>query len=411
MNLLAYLYNLLYDLGGHFRLYRKNRGKIMQKEKSIFQQFDYGLLTLLVLLAGISLLSIYSATMGPDSFYYVKRQIMWYGIGVVIIGIILIFDYRRLKELSLPFYIIGILLLLYVIFFGEEAKGAQRWIDLGPFRLQPSEFMKIFLVISIANLLTKVQEKLETRSLRDDAIVTGKIGLLSILPFALILQQPDLGTSLVLVGIVAGMLLIAGISWRLLLLLLVLGISLIAGLVFLYFTNIEVFSLLIKKHQLPRIYGWLDPHSDATGYGYQLIQALLAIGSGQLMGKGFSHGSQAQGGWIPEVHTDFIFAIIGEEFGFIGASILISIYFILIYRLVQIALSCNDTFGSYLVSGIIGMLVFQIFQNIGMTLGLMPITGLALPFISYGGSALLTNIIAIGIVLNIAMRTKTYMFD
>lgn len=141
------------------------------------------------------------------------------------------------------------------------------------------------------------------------------------------------------------------------------------------------------------------------------MQAMLAIGSGQLFGRGLGEGIQAQGGWIPEVHTDFIFAVIGEEFGFIGASFLISIYFIFIYRLVQIALSSNDLFATYVISGIIGMILFQVFQNIGMTIGLVPITGLALPFISYGGSALISNMIAVGIVLNIAMRTKTYMFD
>lgn len=384
---------------------------IMEKEKPIIQQLDFGLLFIILLLAGISLIAIYSATSGPDSFYFVKRQIMWYVVGFVSIIGILFVDYRRLKELSFPLYFVGILLLVLVVFIGVEENGAQRWLEILGYRFQPSEFMKIFLVIAIAHLLNKIQEKQEVKSLRDDMVLTGKIGLLSILPFGLILQQPDLGTAIVLIGIVAVMLLIAGISWRILFILVILGIALITGLVFLYFINFDLFTVFIKPHQLPRIYGWLDPYSDAGGDGYQLIQSLLAIGSGQLLGKGFAGGAQAQGGWIPEVHTDFIFAVIGEEFGFIGASILISIFFILIYRLVQIALTCNDTFGSYLVAGVIGMLVFQVFQNIGMSIGLMPITGLALPFISYGGSALITNMLAIGIVLNVAMRTKVYMFD
>jgi rod shape determining protein RodA len=383
----------------------------MEKEKPIIQQLDFGLLFILLLLAGISLIAIYSATSGPDPFYFVRRQIIWYLVGFTAIIGILFVDYRRLKELSIPLYAIGIFSLVLVVFIGEEAKGAQRWIEFAGFSFQPSEFMKIFLVIIIAHILNKTQEKLEVKSLRDDMILTGKIGIISIVPFGFILQQPDLGTALVLVGIVASMLLIAGISWRILFSLAIAGIALIIGLVFLYFVNLELFSLFIKAHQLPRIYGWLDPYSEAGGYGYQLIQSLLAIGSGQLLGKGFTQGAQAQGGWVPEVHTDFIFAVIGEEFGFIGASILISLYFILIYRLVQIALTCNDTFGSYLVAGVIGLLVFQIFQNIGMSIGIMPITGLALPFISYGGSALITNMLALGIVLNVAMRTKVYMFD
>jgi cell division protein FtsW (lipid II flippase) len=196
----------------------------------------------------------------------------------------------------------------------------------------------------------------------------------------------------------------------LLTLLTVTAISFVSWLVFIHFTNFELFTKLFREHQLIRFYGWLDPYSYASTHGYQLIQSLLSIGSGQLAGKGFLSGGHAQV-WVPEVHTDFIFAVIGEQFGFIGASFLISIYFLLVYRLVQIALTCNDTFGAYLVSGVIGMIIFQAFQNISMTVGLMPVTGIALPFISYGGSALLTNMVAIGIVLNVSMRTKTYMFD
>lgn len=384
----------------------------MKKEKTLIQQVDYGLLTILLLLTGISLLAIYSATSGVDPFYFVKRQIIWYAAGFVVVLAVLFIDYRKLRLLSIPLYALGIILLMIVAFFGDERKGSQRWIEISSgVAIQPSEFMKIFLIIAIAQLLTKYQEQTEEKSLRNDFILTGKVGLLAIVPFLFILKQPDLGTALVLIGIVAVMLLVSGISWRILFLFLFSGIGLIVFLVFLYFVNFDLFSKFIAPHQLDRIHGWLDPQGTAGREGYQLIQAMLAIGSGQLFGRGLGEGIQAQGGWIPEVHTDFIFAVIGEEFGFIGASFLISVYFIFIYRLVQIALSCNDLFGTYIVSGIIGMLLFQVFQNIGMTIGLVPITGLALPFISYGGSALISNMLAVGIVLNIAMRTKTYMFD
>jgi len=380
----------------------------MNTEKTnVFQRIDFNLIFILFLLAVISLVAIYSSS--PGHFY---TQLTWYIIGFVIMMLSLLIDYRRLMDLSWPLYISGVLLLLYVAFFGVEAKGAQSWIQIGNFfRIQPAEFMKIFLVISIAHLVTKWQEKQEEKSLKNDIILTIKIALISILPFGLIVTQPDLGTAMVIIGMIAVMLIVSGISWRILVLLLILGISVIMGLVFLYFTNIEIFNMIIKQHQLPRIISWLDPEADPKNTGYQLIQSLLAIGSGQLVGKGFTEGSQIQGGWIPEVHTDFIFAVIGEEFGFIGASVLVSVFFILVYRLVQIALSCNDLFGSYVVAGIIGLIVFQVFQNIGMTIGVVPITGIALPFISYGGSALVTNMLAMGIVLNIAMRTKNYMFD
>lgn len=167
---------------------------------------------------------------------------------------------------------------------------------------------------------------------------------------------------------------------------------------------------MIEPHQLDRIYGWLDPDSDTSGIGYQLNQAILGIGSGQLFGAGFLEGMQTQSDVIPEIHTDFVFTVIGEEFGFLGAMVLLVIYFLLFYRMIMISLTCNNLYGSYLVAGVVGLLVFQVFQNIAMTIGLMPITGLALPFISYGGSALLTNMMAIGIVLNVHYRTKNYMF-
>ncbi|MDQ0339736.1 rod shape-determining protein RodA [Caldalkalibacillus uzonensis] len=385
----------------------------MTKEKSVWQRLDYGLLFLVFLLSLCSFIAIYSATNVSEeygTYHFLIRQMIWYAFGFAVLLVMLLFDYRQLRHLSIPFYVTGIILLLLVMQFGEEAKGAQRWITIFNFNLQPSEFMKIFLIIAIAHFLVREQAKTLKASFKQDLWLTVKVGLITIVPFFLILKQPDLGTSLVLVAIMGTMVLAAGISWRVIFLMATAFVAIITGLVFLYFVNFDLFSKFIASHQLSRIYGWLDPYSSPGQFGYQLIQALMAIGSGQLMGTGFNQGVQARG-YIPEVHTDFIFAVIGEEFGFIGASVLIAIYFILIYRLVQIALTCNDLFGSYLVAGIIGMLVFQVFQNIGMTIGLMPITGLALPFISYGGSALLTNMIAIGIVLNVHMRTKTYMFD
>jgi len=188
------------------------------------------------------------------------------------------------------------------------------------------------------------------------------------------------------------------------------GLSGLGGLIYLYFTNFELFSKFIASHQLARIYGWLNPAEYSQGYGFQLQQALLGIGSGQLTGSGFTQGYQVQSGRIPEAQTDFIFAVIGEEFGFIGTSILIILFFLLIYRIITIALNANSLFGVYICIGVIALFTFQVFQNIGMTIGLMPITGLALPFISYGGSALLTNMMALGLVTSVHLRTKNYMF-
>jgi rod shape-determining protein RodA len=385
----------------------------MTKEKSVWQQLDYGLLFILLLLSICSMAAIYSATHTDTVFgqyYFLTRQAIWYGVGFVALFCVLLVNYRHLKTFSVALYFFGITLLLLVMLIGEEVKGAKSWIPLFGFNLQPSELMKLFLVIALAHFLVHEQAKHPVPTFKSDLILTLKMGIITFIPFLLILIQPDLGTALCLIAILGAMILVAGISWRVILLLVFLFASLIVGLVVLYFVNFELFSKIIEDHQLVRIYGWLDPYSSPGSYGYQLLQALMAIGSGHLMGKGFAEGVQARG-YIPEVHTDFIFAVIGEEFGFIGTSILIAIYFVLIYRMVQIALSCNDTFGSYLVAGIIGLIVFQVFQNIGMTVGVMPITGLPLPFISYGGSSLITMMMAMGLVLNVHMRTKSFMFD
>ncbi|WP_202078709.1 rod shape-determining protein RodA [Caldalkalibacillus salinus] len=385
----------------------------MENEKPLYHQLDIGLLFLSVILAGFSLVAVYQATSAGSGLTYVYRQMMWYGIGYGIVFASLFVDYRRLKDLAYPLYGFGLFLLILVMSpLGVDKKGAQRWIDVGFTNIQPSEFVKIFIIIIIAYLLAKYQEQHE-KSIRGDMNQVLRVGVLSIIPFAFILKQPDLGTSLVIVGIVAVMLLVAGIAWRILITLMLLAVSIIAGIVFLYFVNYDWFSKIIQGHQLERIHGWLNPELYASDMSYQLLQSLNSIGSGQLIGKTLDESVFVTPQWsrIPENHTDFIFAVIGEEFGFIGASVLLSVFFLMIYRMVQISLSCNDTFGSYLVAGCIGMTVFQVFQNIGMSIGIMPITGLALPFISYGGSALLTNMIALGIVLNVAMRTKIYMFD
>ncbi|AST96938.1 rod shape-determining protein RodA [Shouchella clausii] len=371
---------------------------------------DYTLLFLLFLLMCVSLVAIYSGAgqyFSDDPTYFVVRQLIWYGIGAVVIVAVMLVDFDLFRNFSIPVYAIGMVLLLAVEFFGVERNGAQRWI----FGIQPSEFMKIFLILALAHLLYKLTKDKQKRTFKEDMVVLGKILLVSLPPFFLILKQPDLGTALVIGSVIATMLLMSGIRWRILLSLVGMAIVGVAFLVYMHEAHFEFFSeYLIEPHQLDRIYGWLDPDSDTSGIGYQLNQAILGIGSGQLFGAGFMEGMQTQSDVIPEIHTDFVFTVIGEEFGFLGAMVLLVIYFLLFYRMIMISLTCNNLYGSYLVAGVVGLLVFQVFQNIAMTIGLMPITGLALPFISYGGSALLTNMMAVGIVLNVHYRTKNYMF-
>jgi rod shape determining protein RodA len=387
----------------------------VNERKNFIQQLDYTLLFLIFLLMCISLLAIYSAALAGqykfDPSYFVKRQVIFFIIGTVVMVGAMLIDYDLFKNFTIPLYVVGIILLVMVHFFGIERNGSQRWISIAGNDFQPSEFVKIFLVLALAHLLFIITKENRERTLKEDCIIVLKVVAVGFPPFFLILIQPDLGTALVIASIMATMLLMAGISWKIFTALGALVVSFLGTLVWLHNNYFEFFTdNLIRSHQLKRIYGWLDPESDPGGMGYQLLNAIQGIGSGKLYGKGFTEGVLSKSGAVPEIHTDFIFTVIGEEFGFLGATVLIVIYFLLFYRMIIIAFSCNNIYGSYLVAGVIGLLVFQIFQNIGMTIGLMPITGLALPFISYGGSALLTNMIAIGIVLNVNIRTRHYMF-
>ncbi|MBU9721059.1 MULTISPECIES: rod shape-determining protein RodA [Bacillaceae] len=390
----------------------------MQERKTSFQQLDFTLLFLLFVLMCISLLAVYSSSgpltdrWGLDPLYFVQRQVIWFAIGTILMMGAMSIDYDLFKNFSIPLYILGMILLFIVEFtpLGAAAGGAQRWIEVGPIRFQPSEFVKIFVIITLAHLLYNITKKPREKSFKSDAIVVGQIAGVGLPPFIFILIQPDLGTALVIGAIMFSMIIMSGVAYRMIGLLFSLVIMVIGALVWLHNHHFEIFNKIIKNHQLNRIYAWLDPQANIEDTGFQLYQAIQGIGAGQLYGSGLFQGVKSQSGIIPELHTDFIFTVIGEEFGFVGATVLLVVYFLLLYRMVIIAFNCNNTFGTYLVAGVIGLLVFQIFQNIGMTIGLMPITGLALPFISYGGSALITNMLAIGIVLNVNIRTKHYMF-
>lgn len=374
--------------------------------------FDYTIVFLVICLAIISLVVIYSVSgqyaPGGDSLYYPKRQLLFYVVGFIAMAVIAALDFEMLEKWTLAFYIFGMLLLIAVEFIGVVRYGAQRAISLKVIDIQPSEFMKFFLVLHISVLLARLGK--QRLRFRDSIVVTLKILFYTALPLLFIYRQPDLGTLLMIVFAVGTLILVSSISLKMGALLISIVTTALGTLIYLYFNHFELFSKYIHSHQLSRIYGWLNPTEYSQGFGYQLQQALLGIGSGQLTGSGFNSGYQVQSGRIPEAHTDFIFAVVGEEFGFIGTSILVILFFLLIYRIITIALNANSLFGVYICVGVIALFTFQVFQNIGMTVGLMPITGIALPFISYGGSALLTNMMALGLVTSVHLRTKTYMF-
>ena len=394
----------------------------MKEKNSNRFNIDLTLLFIILLLAIISVFTLYS--LEPylpakyEGYNFPLKQVVWYIAGSMAIVIVMLVDYDRLRQISWVFYGFGMVMLIMLHFhfppgIAKEVNGAWGWFEfpvLGT--LQPAEFMKVFLIIMLAHVLVVHNEKFKTHTNKSDIWLLVKIFAFALPPMGLIAMQPDLGTFLVLLFITACLILVSGIRWRILIPLISVGVIIIGLAAFLYINYPEEVDQFIEdsdfSHVASRFQGWLDPESHGRSGGYQLIRAMLSIGSGQLTGKGIGTFEVPN---IPERHTDMIFTAIAEQFGFIGASFVITLFFLLIYRLIHIALQNKDPFGSYLITGIIGMFTFQIFQNIGMSVQLLPITGLPLPFISYGGSSTLTYLLAIGIVLNIHYRTKEYMFD
>ncbi|MCH1626240.1 FtsW/RodA/SpoVE family cell cycle protein [Ferdinandcohnia quinoae] len=391
----------------------------MSKETSPTQKIDYSLLFILFLLAIVSSIAIRGAEpfLQPmlQGYNFVGKQLQWYVVGAIAIIGTMIIDFDRFKMISWYLYGFGMVLLfgLFVekyivdIPFADENKGATSWYNFPGMSFQPSELMKLFLIIVLSKIIAEHREKHPINTVKDDFLLIGKILLAASPPIGFLVLQPDMGMTMVYCSIIATLILVSGIKWKIILTVVFSVVFIIAVGVFLYFYFPDLFLKMIQGYQMNRFYGWIDPWNNSGNEGYQLVQSLLGIGSGQLEGKGF-HVSEVN---IPEGHTDFIFAVISEQFGFIGASIVISLFFLLIYRMIHIALESNDPFGSYLCAGVIGMITFQVFQNIGMTIGILPITGLPLPFISYGGSSLATFMIAIGMVLNVRSRTRKFMFD
>lgn len=363
----------------------------------LLRNLDFILIGVTALIILISLVIIGSATHinGPseDRYWYVERQGLFALANIAVIFIMLNFDYKSLEKFSGFLYAFNLAMLLAVMFVGQSALGAQRWIQIGPISLQPSEFSKLIMIIALAQILDKRTGKLNT--FKDIIPVFIYVGI----PFLLVLKQPDLGTSLVFLAILFGMIFVAGISMRHLMA--IVG----AGAAFL-----PIFWHFLKDYQKKRLTVFIDPNVDPLGSGYHIIQSKIAIGSGMLFGKGLFNGTQSQLNFLPENHTDFIFAVIGEELGFVGATLILLLYLILLYRGVKIAGAARDNFGMLVATGITSMLAFHLLVNVGMTAGIMPVTGIPLPLMSYGVSSLTTNLVSIGILLNIYMRRQKILF-
>lgn len=387
-----------------------------QKEKL---KLDYIIIFIILCFAAISIYTLYFIepylTQGKESFYI--KQAVYYVVGAIAAAVMMILDYDRFRKVAWILYGFGILLLIGLYVLPESISkvlgGARGWYEIPGTgqTIQPVEFMKIFLLITVAHVITSHNEKRSEPRITDDLWLLGKIMLVAIPPIILTAGLPDLGSAIVLTVIVGFLILVSGIKWRILLTIGLITIA-VLGLFFglyLLMPNVvqSVLNDTIFEHVLTRLEAFFDPQQNTGGSAYQINNVLLAIGSGQLAGKGFTEMEV----YIPVLESDMIFAAIAEQSGFIGSSIVITLFFLLIYRIILIALNCKDPFGSYLCAGIVGMITYQVVQNIGMTLKIMPITGLPLPFISYGGSSLIAFLMVIGIVLNVRSRMKTYMFD
>lgn len=364
--------------------------------KREWKNLDKVMLMVCILIVCVSLCIIGSAThinKGAINYDFVAKQGAAFVFNLMIVLFFCRYDYTKLKRFAKPLYVINLLMLAAVMFVGTSALGAQRWIQLGPITLQPSEFSKLIMIICTAALLSDRVGQLNTLK----SILP--IGLFVGIPFLLVLKQPDLGTSLVFMALSFGMLFVARIKGSLLRNIFLAGVLLA-----------PIGWHFLKDYQKSRISVFLNPNADPFGAGYHIIQSKIAIGSGMLFGKGLFQGTQSQLNFLPENHTDFIFSVIGEELGFLGCLFVLFLYFVLVYRALMTAKDCKDSFGMLLATGITSMWAFQILVNVGMTCGIMPVTGIPLPFMSYGVSALTTNMMALGIMLSIYMRQQTMIF-
>ncbi len=366
-------------------------------DRRLIKHFDYLTFSIVMLLSLIGIMTIYSATRPPvetlnhPDFYL--KQILWLVISLSALVMVTLFDYQWFYRLSRYLYIVGLIMLIVVLIAGKTTMGAQRWIMLGPLTFQPSEFFRIVFIIAFSAYLTTLQEPLQDKTYIKSAL------LFALFPLLLVSKQPDLGTTILLFFIFVSLSLIKGINRKFIALALVIAIISVPFLGHILWDR-------LKDYQKSRITAFISPEEDVAGAGYHINQSKITIGSGGLFGKGYLKGTQGPLRFLPEKHTDFIFAVYAEEWGFIGSVFLIGLYLLLLLRGLDTALKAKDEFGRLVAAGITSMFFIYLTVNVGMTMGILPIVGVPLPFVSYGGTALLSNFIAAGILISI--RTRRY---
>jgi len=372
-------------------------GRAFAAERRPIRHLDPALLLVSLTLSVIGLLSIYSSTrvtlqsLDQDPMLYVKKQVIALVLGIVLLLCIATIDYRFFKVYAGLTYAASMVTLVLVRIpgIGSSTNGAQRWFQFAGFQLTPSEFAKIALMLMLGAMLS------ELRASEPTAPDLLRLCIVAAIPVLLVFVQPDIGTTIVLLAITVGILVVAGTRLRHLLALALTAIVLVA----------LAFQLgVIRDYQIDRLTGFLDPQNSADTTSYNRKQAEIAIGAGGLFGRGYLSGVQTNLDFVPEQHTDFIFTVVGEEFGFLGAVFVLALFAILIWRAIRISYLSKDPFGTYVAAGIASMFAIQMFVNVGMVLGIMPITGIPLPLVSYGGSAMMANLIAVGLLLNVHMR-------
>jgi rod shape determining protein RodA len=360
-----------------------------------WRHLDITLIVTAVLLAIYGSFMVYSAThqslqtLGSDPGYYLKRQIVFLMLGILAMIIVATFDYRLTKVYAPITYGIVVLLLLLVLTpLGAETAGAQRWIQILGFEFQPAEVAKLAVVTGLGAYLSEIKGPIRLAHV-------GKAAAIAAVPMFLIFVQPDIGTMLVFAVVLLGMLVVAGARLR------YIGVLFLVAVM----GTVVAFNLgIVRDYQIARLTAFIDPAADPLRAGYNKEQAEIAIGAGGLTGRGYLEGSQTNLDFVPEQHTDFIFTVVGEELGFIGAIALLGLFAILVWRGFRTAMMSRDAYGTLLAAGVVTMLAFQVFVNIGMTVGIMPITGIPLPLVSSGGTAMIVNFIGIGLLLNVHMR-------